>query len=88
MFTFGGSQTFRTMIPNHLENLGHHIRILGLVQNARNVEHAVLEELDGDLLFILKSVSAGQKDQCHRVMSESRVLLGLLGLDPPTNLVP
>jgi hypothetical protein len=50
---FRGSEPFRTMILNHLQNLGNHIRILRLVQNARNVEHAVLEELDSVFLGFL-----------------------------------
>lgn len=84
---FRGSESFRTMLLDHLENFGNHIRILRLVQNARNVEHAVLEELHGDFLFRLVSVALGQKNQSHRIMTEPCVFLGFLLLDSTTNLV-
>ena len=76
------------MLLDHLQDLGDDIGVLRLVQNARNVEHAVLEELDRDFLFRLKSVPAGQQHQRHGVVTEPRVLLGLLGLDASTDLIP
>ena len=84
---FRGRQAFRTMLSNHSQNLGNHIRILRLVQDARNVEHAVLEEFDRNFLFNLKTVTLREQHKGHGIMTEPRVLLGFLRLHSASNLV-
>lgn len=54
---FGRRQTLGTRLSNHGQNFGNHVRILGLVQDARDVEHAVLEEFDRNFLFKLFAIS-------------------------------
>jgi hypothetical protein len=76
-------------------NVPHDISVIGFVQNAGDMKHAVLKDFDRDLFLLSMTISAGQNYHRDTVMTESRcplrdydhrplansVLLGLASLE-------
>jgi hypothetical protein len=61
-----------TGLQNLCPNPVDHITIIPLIENARDVEHAVLEDLDRNLLLAKRAVPGGQQNHRDAIVSESR----------------
>lgn len=48
------------------------MRFISAIQNSGHVKHAVVEDLDGNLLFGEFTCSVAENDYCYRIMSEAR----------------
>jgi hypothetical protein len=64
--------SIRTGLQNLRPNPVDHIAIIPLIENARDVEYAVLEDLDRNLLLAKRAIPGGHQDHRDAIVSEPR----------------